>query len=185
MSISPCLYFPVCGCSCVCKTPTSFLLLLRGKLVFVATVDIIVIAKHYQWARSYWFLLVLVVHIHNVPLPRCAKSMRWREGGHPMPRNRKTYQFLPRALNPRLSWKPWIAHSCEPLSIFCTFFSRFAFFLFRFCLYVSFDACKDDFVSFCYSSSSWTKYGLCFTLWGICESISPAQNNGYSALHNY
>lgn len=61
----------------------------------------------------------------------------------------------------------------------------FAFFLFRLCLYVSFDACKDDFVSFCYSSSSWTKYGLCFTLRRICESISPAQNNGYSALHNY
>lgn len=51
-------------------------------------------------------------------------------------------------------------------------FFCFAFFLFRFCLYVNFDACKDDFVSLCYSSELLDQVcGFCFTLCGICDSI--------------
>lgn len=112
------------------------------------------------------------MHIHNVPLPRCAKSMRWREGGHPMPRNRKTYQFLPRALNPRLSWKPWIAHSCEPLSIFCTFFSVLPFF---------------SFASVCMSALTLAKMTLCrsATLQALGPSMAYASPfEGYVSLYH-
>lgn len=80
----------------------------------------------------------------------------------------------------------------EPLTEFealdCTFVRALVYMLvFFFCfaflssasvLYFNFYACKD--VTWCCSAtlkSSWTKYGLCCSLWGICGSISSAQNN--------
>lgn len=89
-----------------------------------------------------------------------------------MPRNRKTYQFLPRALNPRLSWKPWIAHSCEPLSIFCTFFFCFAFF---------------SFASVCMSALTLAKMTLCrsATLQALGPSMACALPfEGYVSLYH-